>query len=118
MSLRPGIAINRLRLRTLHTAEAVVIRCTGRLTSDYTQDLRDEFLRVLPGAKRIVLDLSNLRHMDSSGLGTLVRLYLSAKTANCELELVNLSQRIKTLLGLTNLLSVFSACGQYLTRIP
>ena len=95
-----------------------MIRCTGRLTSEYTDDLRQEFLRVLPGARRIVLDLSNLRHMDSSGLGMLVRLYVSAKSANCELELVNLNQRVRELLGLTNLLSVFGMCGKYLTRMP
>ncbi|MBZ5629912.1 MAG: STAS domain-containing protein [Acidobacteriia bacterium] len=118
MSFSPGTSIHRLRLRTTPTAEAVVIHCTGRLTSDYAENLRDEFMRVLPGARRIVLDLSDLRHMDSSGLGTLVRLYVTAKSAKCELELVNLNQRIKELLGLTNLLSVFSTCGHYLTRIP
>jgi anti-anti-sigma factor len=107
-----------LRLRTTSTADAIVIHCTGRLTTDYSDELRDEFMRVLPGAKRIVLDLSDLRHMDSSGLGTLVRLYVSAKSARCELELVNLNQRVRELLGLTNLLSVFSACGHYMTKMP
>ncbi len=107
-----------MRLRTTSTPDGVVIHCTGRLTSDYTDDLRQEFMRVLPGARRIVLDLSDLRHMDSSGLGTVVRLYVSAKTAGCELQLVNLNQRIKELLGMTNLLSMFSACGQYLTKLP
>ena len=95
-----------------------MIRCAGRLTSEHTEQLRDEFLRVLPGTKRIVLDLSDLRHVDNTGLGSLVRLYVSAKSANCDLQLVNLSQRVKELLGLTNLLSMFTACGQYLTRLP
>jgi anti-anti-sigma factor len=111
-------SIHRLRLRTTSRPEETIIRCTGRLTSEYTEELRDEFMRALPGARRIVLDLSDLRHMDSSGLGTLVRLYISAKSANCKLELVNLNQQIKHLLGLTNLLSVFGVCGEYLTRLP
>ena len=118
MTTSAAASYQRLHLRTTSTADEIVIRCTGRLTSEYTDDLRDEFMRVLPGARRIVLDLSNLRHMDSSGLGTLVRLYVSAKSAHCELQLVNLNQRIKQLLGLTNLLSVFGVCGQYLTRMP
>ncbi len=113
-----GSSIHRLRLRTSRDGEAVVIHCTGRLISDYTEELRQEFLRVLPGTRRIVLDLSDLRHMDSSGLGTLVRLYLAARSASCELQLVNLNDRIKDLLGLTNLWSVFGSCGQYLTKIP
>ena len=118
MTTSPVPSPHRLHLRTTTTADEIVIRCSGRLTSEHTDELRDEFLRVLPGARRIVLDLSNLRHMDSSGLGALVRLYVSAKSAHCELQLVNLNQRIKQLLGLTNLLSVFGVCGQYLTRIP
>ncbi len=114
----PQSSPHRLRLRTTSTPDAVVIHCTGRLTSDYTDELRQEFMRVLPEARRIVLDLSDLRHMDSSGLGTVVRLYVSAKSAGCELQLINLNQRIKELLGMTNLLSMFSACGQYMTKLP
>jgi anti-anti-sigma factor len=118
MSSSPAPATHRLRLRTTNTPEGIVIRCTGRLTSEYTEDLRGEVMRVLPNAKRIVLDLSDLRHMDSSGLGTLVRLYVSAKTAKCEFQLVNLNQQIRHLLGLTNLLAIFGICGEYLTRMP
>ena len=109
---------NRLRLHTTSTPEAVVIRCTGRLTSEYTQALRNEFMRVLPETKRVVLDLSDLRHMDSSGLGTLVRLYVSAKNSHREFQLINLNQHIRHLLGLANLLAVFGLCGQYLSRMP
>jgi anti-anti-sigma factor len=111
-------AAHQLRLRTTPAADGIVIRCAGRLTSEHTEQLRREFMRVLPGAKRIVLDLTDLRHMDSSGLGALVRLYASARSANCELQLINLTQRVKELLGLTNLLSMFTACGQYMTKIP
>jgi len=112
-------SIQRLRFHTSTVSDGeVVIRCTGRLVSQYTDDLRDEFMRVLPGARKIVLDLSDVRHMDSSGLGTLVRLYVSAKSAGCSLQLVNLSQRMKELLGLSNLLSLFTACGHYMTKLP
>jgi len=47
-----------------------------------------------------------------------VRAYVSAKTSHCELQLVNLNQRVRELLGMTNLLSVFGACGQYMTKMP
>ncbi len=117
MSSSPS-AINRLRFRTTHEGTVFVIRCTGRLVSEYTEDLRQEFMRVLPSASRIVLDLSDVRHMDSSGLGTLVRLYVSAKSSKCELQLINLNQRVKELLGLSNLLSLFTACGEYMTKLP
>jgi len=111
-------AIHRLRFRTTNEGTQYVIRCTGRLVSEFTEDLRQEFMRVLPSASRIVLDLSDVRHMDSSGLGTLVRFYVTAKTHKCELQLVNLSQRVRELLGLSNLLSLFTACGEYMTKLP
>jgi anti-sigma B factor antagonist len=55
-----------------------------------------------------VLDLTELTHMDSMGLGTLVRLYVSTKSAGCELKLINLGPKIRQLLSVTNLLSVFA----------
>jgi anti-anti-sigma regulatory factor len=46
------------------------------------------------------------------GLGALVRLYVSAKSAGCTLELLNLSQQIRHLLGVTNMLAVFPVLGE------
>jgi anti-anti-sigma factor len=68
---------------------------------------------MIPESKRIILDLTDLKHMDSMGLGTLVRLLVAAKAAGCSLELVNLSQQIRNLLGLTNMLSVFTVVGEH-----
>jgi anti-anti-sigma regulatory factor len=47
------------------------------------------------------------------GLGALVRLYVSAKSKGCSLELVNLGKGIRQLLGVTNLLSVFTVIGEH-----
>jgi anti-sigma B factor antagonist len=52
--------------------------------------------------------LTDLTRMDSMGLGTLVRLYVSAKGADSRIELVNLGKQIRELLGMTNLLGVFA----------
>jgi len=41
------------------------------------------------------------------GLGTLVRLYVSAKSAGSCIELINLGKQVRELLGITNLLSLF-----------
>jgi anti-sigma B factor antagonist len=56
--------------------------------------------------------------MDSAGLGTIVALYVSARRADCDLRLINFNKRVRELLGMTNLLSIFEACGQYFTRMP
>jgi anti-sigma B factor antagonist len=50
------------------------------------------------------------------GLGTIVRLYVSAKTGGSRLMLVNMAPRIRQLLGITNLLSVLTdMCEQGVT---
>jgi anti-sigma B factor antagonist len=69
--------------------------------------LRTEVRGVIPEAKRIVLDLAGVTNMDSSGLGALVSLYVSAKGQNCEFKVIHLNQRLQELFRLTKLASVF-----------
>jgi anti-sigma B factor antagonist len=107
-----------LLLRSFVQQEATVVRCTGDLTSSNAALLKTFVKGALPDTKRVILDLTNLTRMDSSGLGAIVGLYISAKNAGRALELVNLSPRVRELFGLTNLLSVFETCGRYGTRLP
>ena len=51
--------------------------------------------------------------MDSAGLGTIVGLYVSARTRHCPLELMNANQRIRELFGISNLVSLFEAAGRH-----
>ena len=46
------------------------------------------------------------------GLGTVVRLYVSAKSAGCALELMNPGKSIRQLLGVTHLMSVLQVIGE------
>jgi anti-sigma B factor antagonist len=89
-----------------------VVHCHGRLVTGVTDILYTRVHELIPNHKRIVLDLTDLTHMDSTGLGTLVRLFVSAKASGCSLELINLGARIRHLLGLTNLLSTFTIIGE------
>ena len=97
----------------LLAGDLAVVRCRGKLVAGVTDVLYAEVSRLIPGTKRIVLDLTDLTHMDSMGLGTLVRLYVSARSAGCDLKLINLGKRIRQLLGISNLLSVFTAIEEY-----
>ena len=107
-----------LHLRTYAWEDATVVGCTGHLIIETAPHLKTEVKALLATKRRIILDLTDLTHMDSSGLGALVALYISAKGANCQLQLVNLSPRIRTLLSLTNVLSVFEAYGRCGTHLP
>ncbi|MBK9313469.1 MAG: STAS domain-containing protein [Acidobacteria bacterium] len=56
---------------------------------------------------KIVLNLANVPYMDSGGLGEIVRSYTTVKRADGELKLLNATARIKDLLTITKLLTVF-----------
>ena len=95
----------------------VIVRCHGQLVSGLTDILHSNVRPIIPTTKRIVLDLSDLTYMDSMGLGTLVGLYTSARTAGCELQLLQIGQRVRELLGLTHLLDVFTIIGEHGVRL-
>ena len=108
----------RLTLETSLQGDTAVIRCNGELLAGVTGALIDEGKRIIPLTRRIVLDLSDLTRMDSLGLASVIRLYVSAKASGCNVELINLNKRVRELLGITNLLSVFETCGEQRINMP
>jgi anti-sigma B factor antagonist len=86
---------------------------TAKLVSGVTDVLYSNVGKLIPDSKRIILDLTDLSFMDSMGLGTLMRLYVSARTSGCTLELINIGKRIRELLELTNIWSVFATIGEH-----
>jgi anti-anti-sigma factor len=109
----PEAAARILTIELTHSApDVVVVLCHGRLVWG-TNDLLYTTVRpLLPANKRVILDLSDLNHTDSMGLGTLVRLYVASKSEGCSLELINLSKQIRYLLGLTHLFDVFTVIAE------
>lgn len=107
-----------LTLRTSVEGDATVVKCAGKLTAGLTGTLRDEVKRLIPQSKKIVLDLTDLTQMDSMGLGTIVGLYVSAKSSGTALILVNLSQRVRELFRITNVWSVVEVYGENIIRLP
>jgi anti-sigma B factor antagonist len=94
-----------------------LVRCHGKLVAGVTGVLYSQVSPLFAAHKRIVLDFTDLTRMDSLGLGTVVRLYVSAKSAGCALELINLGKGIQQILGVTNLLSVLTVIGENGIRI-
>src|ERR1700730_6859511 len=97
------------RTRTQHgkNADEITVRGTGKITAA-TADLFQTTIRgLIPDAKRIVLDLTGLEYIDSAGLGALVSVYMAAGRAHCELELANPKPRVRDLLKITKLATIF-----------
>jgi len=105
-----------LSLEIHRAGNAAVVRCHGRLVTGVNDVLYGQVRQLMPDTRRIVLDLTGLTHIDSTGLGTLVRLYVHSRSAGCSLELINLGQKVRQLLGMTNLLSVFTIIAEHNIR--
>ena len=62
---------------------------------------------ILQGHKKMLLNLADVPYIDSAGLGEIVRTYTTVSRQGGQLKLVNLTKRIKDLLMITKLLTVF-----------
>ena len=87
----------------------LVLDARGRITlGAETETLRSKVGQlVLDGRKRIVLNLGDVDYIDSAGLGTLVSSAASARRAGGELKLVNLTKRVRDLMQITRLSTLF-----------
>lgn len=100
-----------LQLTTENTTERIIVRGVGRITSDTEADFQDTIRNLIPQTKRLVLDLTGVDFIDSSGLGALVSLYMHANRSGCLLEIANPKQRIRDLFKMTKLSNVFESSG-------
>jgi anti-sigma B factor antagonist len=86
----------------------VVLELRDQLTVETESDLRDAVRRQLAAGRRhLVLDLARVPYVDSCGLGTMVQAYVSAHRAGGSVKLWNITPRVRQLLTITRLLTVF-----------
>lgn len=78
--------------------EEITIRCTGRITVDsahmFQRDVRDNCIPIsrgkgVPVINRIVLDLSNVTHIDNAGLEALLDVWTACQRKACSMEIIN-----------------------------
>ena len=87
----------------------IILDVDGGLTvGDPAERLRDEVLNLLQhGRKHILINMAGVSYMDSVGLGELVQGYASASRQGGSLKLLNTTHRLRDLLVLTKLATVF-----------
>jgi anti-sigma B factor antagonist len=111
MSATP-IPISDLTLEAVTTPEEILVRCSGRIISSTSGGFQTKIRGLILESKCVVLDLTDVNYIDSSGLGALVSVYMSAKRRGRELKLINLSRRLQELFRITKLSSVFEGHGE------
>jgi anti-sigma B factor antagonist len=99
-----------LKIRRLD--DVVIIDLSGRITiGDGTLTVRDALQELIrAGDRKFLMNLAAVDYIDSSGLGELVTLFTTVrKEADGQVKLLNLTRRIRDLLQITKLLTVFEA---------
>lgn len=88
--------------------DTAVVKCHGRMVAWGTDAFQEAVKSLLPRAKLIVIDLSDLSFVDSMGLGALVRLYVSARQAGSRLRVEHLGKQVRNVMQITNLLPLLA----------
>jgi anti-sigma B factor antagonist len=91
-----------------HSGPASLIDVTGHLTSFEAGALRQAITGLVSDKRKdIVLNLAGLDYLDSSGIGELVRNYLTVIKSGGTMKVVGLSAKVEEILKITQLYKVF-----------
>jgi anti-sigma B factor antagonist len=91
--------------------DVVILDLSGRITlGEGTVVIRDAVQKLLSGGDRkFVMNLADVDYIDSAGLGELVTAFTTVRGEGGQVKLLNLTHRIRDLLQITKLLTVFDA---------
>jgi anti-sigma B factor antagonist len=97
------------KLSPRQVGDVTVIDVAGRITlGEGSSNLREGIREmVAKGNKKILLNLAEVTYIDSSGIGELVSGFTSVANGGGQLKLINLTKRVKDLLQITKLYTVF-----------
>jgi len=98
-----------LNISTRENRGVTILDLTGKIALGESSGLLHTQLRdlVTAGKKDLLINLADVRSIDSSGLGTLVAGYTTVQNKGGELKLTNLTDRASELMTITKLYTVF-----------
>ena len=98
-----------VKIDTRKVGDVTVVDVSGRITLGEGSSALRDVLRDLSaqGNKKILLNLSEVSYIDSSGIGELVSGFTSVSNGGGTLKLLGLTKRVKDLLQITKLYTVF-----------
>jgi anti-sigma B factor antagonist len=98
-----------VKLNTRQVGDVSVVDVAGRITlGEGSSALRDTLRdMVSKNQKKILLNLGEVSYIDSSGIGELVSGFTTVTNSGGNLKLLNLNKRVKDLLQITKLYTVF-----------
>ena len=95
---------NMLTINVESISEVVVLRCSGRIVCGHETALLCSAMQ--QESRNVVVDLTEVDAIDAAGVGAL----LSLQAAGVYLRLLNPSRRVREILKVTRLNSIFEIC--------
>ena len=98
-----------VKLNTRQVGDVSVVDVVGRITlGEGSSAMRDTMRELVSkNQKKILLNLGEVSYIDSSGIGELVSGFTTVTNSGGQLKLLNLNKRVKDLLRITKLYTVF-----------
>ena len=98
-----------IKLNTRQVGDVTVVDVSGRITLGEGSSALRDLLRDLVSKeqKKILLNLGDVSYIDSSGIGELVSGFTTVANQGGSLKLLSLTKRVKDLLQITKLYTVF-----------
>lgn len=97
-----------LELQIVSHASVALVRCRGRLIyGPEASELVSTLRMLLDTTKQIVLQLAEVTHIDSGGVGALGAAFMAAHNRKAEIKLATLSPRVEEVLHITALERLF-----------
>jgi anti-sigma B factor antagonist len=88
--------------------DVTVLDLEGSLALEDNAQFRKRFTAIIDaGARKLIVNMARVKHMDSSGMGELISCYTTLQRVSGRIKLLHLSDRLKYLLVITKLTSVF-----------
>ena len=109
-----------MELEERTAGDVVIVKVTGDITLNKGGDamLKDKVQSLVQqGRKHLLIDLSGVSYVDSAGLGELVQAYATTKNRGGALKLLSVTKRLRDLLVLTKLLTVFDTFDDEATAV-
>lgn len=108
----------RLQLHSRQVGQVAVIKCDGRIIAGPEADALDAYINeLLLETKYFVLDLAGVNFIDSTGLGTLVRLLGTTRAVHGDLKLCKVPETVAHTLRITDLHTLLDMHGSEMEAV-
>jgi len=98
----------RFSVSTRQSGAITIVTISGSIMYAEADALYDLFRDLLAkGQKKFLLNLSSVKHLDSSGIGALARTFVMVKKGGGDLKMVHLGKQVQRLMEITTLSKIF-----------